>query len=213
MRYQSIAVAMIGFALLAARAEASDGDQVFEAFDTHPTGTTELVASGLYFSTTISGGIIEEGTLTNPAHSGNQVYGGTSITLVTSDQDMFCWPGVGAWVTGSAAVSLQAYRWDEESGTDIALTPVSLSASSTSTYLSFGTLEDPQAISKVIFSSEENFTIDDLTLGIDGIGPGIPEPVSWAMMLGGFGLIGGTMRRQRAGGQPVCPQESAPLRI
>ena len=26
-----------------------------------------------------------------------------------------------------------------------------------------------------------------------------PEPVSWAMMLGGFGLVGGAMRRRRAG--------------
>jgi len=28
--------------------------------------------------------------------------------------------------------------------------------------------------------------------------PPVPEPATWAMMLGGFGLIGGTMRRQKA---------------
>lgn len=212
MRYQLIAAAMIGSALFAARADASDGDQVFETFDTHPTGTPDLIASGLYFSTIISGGTIEIG-LTDPARPNNHVYGGTLITLVTENQDLYCWPGVGAWVTGSAAVSLQAYRWDEESEADVALTPVWLSASSTSTYLSFGTLENPQAISKVIFSSEESFTIDDLTLGIDGLAPGIPEPASWAMMLGGFGLVGGAMRRRRTGAHAVCPQESAYLRI
>jgi len=27
---------------------------------------------------------------------------------------------------------------------------------------------------------------------------GVPEPASWAMMLGGFGLVGGAMRRRRA---------------
>jgi len=27
--------------------------------------------------------------------------------------------------------------------------------------------------------------------------PGVPEPASWAMMVGGFGLIGGAMRRRR----------------
>ncbi len=213
MRYQSIAVAVIGFALLAARAEAVDGDQVFETFDTHPIDTTDVVASGLYFSTAISGGTIEAETFANPAHSGNQVYGGKSITVVTSNQNLFCWAGVGAWVTGSAAVSLQAYRWDEESNADVALTPVWLSASGTSTYLSVGTLEHPEAISKVTFSSEESFTIDDLTLGIDGLAPGIPEPASCAMMLGGFGLVGGAMRRQRTDGHAVCPQESAHLRI
>jgi len=30
------------------------------------------------------------------------------------------------------------------------------------------------------------------------IGGGVPEPASWAMMLGGFGLVGGAMRRRRA---------------
>ena len=27
--------------------------------------------------------------------------------------------------------------------------------------------------------------------------PGVPEPATWAMMIGGFGLIGGAMRRRR----------------
>lgn len=31
-----------------------------------------------------------------------------------------------------------------------------------------------------------------------GIGAGVPEPASWAMMLGGFGLIGFATRRRRA---------------
>lgn len=213
MQYQSIAVAMIGFALLAARAEASDGDQVFEMFDTPTIGTTEVIASGPFFSTTISGGAIEAGTLTNPAHSGDQVYGGTSITLVTSDQDMFSWPGIGAWVTGSATVWMRAYEYDVETGTDHLQKQVSLSAGSIDTYLSIGTLKHPLDISRLTFTSDSHFTIDNLTLGIDGIGPGIPEPGSWAMMLGGFGLVGGTMRRRRAADQGVCPQESAPVII
>jgi hypothetical protein len=33
------------------------------------------------------------------------------------------------------------------------------------------------------------------------------------MMLGGFGLVGGAMRRRRTGGHAVCPQESAYFRI
>ena len=31
----------------------------------------------------------------------------------------------------------------------------------------------------------------------DAAAPAVPEPASWAMMLGGFGLIGGTMRARR----------------
>jgi hypothetical protein len=32
---------------------------------------------------------------------------------------------------------------------------------------------------------------------ITGLAPAVPEPASWAMMISGFGLIGGAMRRQR----------------
>jgi hypothetical protein len=31
----------------------------------------------------------------------------------------------------------------------------------------------------------------------------VPEPASWAMMIGGFGLIGGAMRRRRGLGSPA----------
>ena len=32
----------------------------------------------------------------------------------------------------------------------------------------------------------------------DGAAGAVPEPASWAMMLGGFGLVGGAMRRRKA---------------
>jgi len=36
-----------------------------------------------------------------------------------------------------------------------------------------------------------------LTIAGDPIPTGVPEPASWAMMLGGFGLVGGAMRNRR----------------
>jgi PEP-CTERM motif len=37
------------------------------------------------------------------------------------------------------------------------------------------------------------------------IQPGVPEPASWALMIAGFGLVGGSMRRRaKAGGQSVA---------
>lgn len=39
-------------------------------------------------------------------------------------------------------------------------------------------------------SSQNSFELDNLAVGV-------PEPAAWAMMLGGFGLMGGAMRRRR----------------
>jgi hypothetical protein len=63
-------------------------------------------------------------------------------------------------------------------------------------------------VHKVEFFRSRNQSID--TFGIDGISfnvapppppppvGGVPEPASWAMLIGGFGLTGATMRRRRA---------------
>nr|WP_084192404.1 PEPxxWA-CTERM sorting domain-containing protein [Parasphingorhabdus marina] len=29
------------------------------------------------------------------------------------------------------------------------------------------------------------------------VSPAVPEPATWAMMIGGFGLVGGAMRRRK----------------
>jgi hypothetical protein len=39
-------------------------------------------------------------------------------------------------------------------------------------------------------SSQNAFEIDNLSVA------GVPEPASWAMMLAGFGMIGGALRRR-----------------
>lgn len=40
-----------------------------------------------------------------------------------------------------------------------------------------------------------NIALDAVSL--TGAAAAVPEPVSWAMMVGGFGLVGGTMRRRQ----------------
>jgi len=32
---------------------------------------------------------------------------------------------------------------------------------------------------------------------VDGLAGAVPEPSSWLMLISGFGLVGGTMRRRR----------------
>jgi hypothetical protein len=39
----------------------------------------------------------------------------------------------------------------------------------------------------------DGFKLDDLV-----VSPAVPEPAAWAMMIGGFGLVGATMRRRRS---------------
>ena len=46
------------------------------------------------------------------------------------------------------------------------------------------------------FGGSANFiAYDNITFGSDT--PGVPEPATWAMMIGGFGLVGAAMRRRR----------------
>jgi hypothetical protein len=44
------------------------------------------------------------------------------------------------------------------------------------------------------------FAIDNLRFGTPGqvTLPGVPEPATWAMMIGGIGMVGGAMRRRRS---------------
>ncbi len=45
-------------------------------------------------------------------------------------------------------------------------------------------------------SGSDRFGFDDLTVGDVKQVKGVPEPAAWAMMLAGFGLVGGAMRRR-----------------
>lgn len=59
----------------------------------------------------------------------------------------------------------------------------------------FGAI-NARGISRFTFSGSA-VEIDHLQFGIEAVKGGVPEPASWAMMLGGFGLVGGAMRMRR----------------
>lgn len=52
----------------------------------------------------------------------------------------------------------------------------------------------PRIVGATFSSTQNSFEFDNIAVG------GVPEPVTWAMMIAGFGLIGSTLRRRRAVG-------------
>jgi len=40
-------------------------------------------------------------------------------------------------------------------------------------------------------------TVTNTTLRVSGVSSGVPEPATWAMMVGGFGMMGAAMRRRQ----------------
>ena len=70
--------------------------------------------------------------------------------------------------------------------------PVGVLFSGTARSISFGGVAN-----QIVF--------DDVTFGSDRPGmPAIPEPSTWALMIGGFGLVGAAMRRRRTIAQAIA---------
>ncbi|MHA6718135.1 PEPxxWA-CTERM sorting domain-containing protein [Sphingomonas sp. RS6] len=69
-------------------------------------------------------------------------------------------------------------------------------------------VEDPSGISHLTFdlhavsffmltvTNPDGLQIDNVVAGVGPIGPAVPEPAGWAMLLGGAGLTGGMLRRR-----------------
>ncbi len=134
------------------------------------------------------------------ARSGSKVYVGTGMDFVLTDPDCCSWEGVGAYVTGGAAITATAYAWDYDLADYVVFGLSQSTGGSTlgtpNFKLEFGSFtgELPALIVKVEFRSTETFAIDDIYYGGT---VGIPEPASWALLIAGFGLTGAAMRRRR----------------
>lgn len=62
----------------------------------------------------------------------------------------------------------------------------------------FAALLDGQAALRIIQTNQTVVRYGSPTLTIDyNMGGAVPEPASWAMMIAGFGMIGGAMRRRQ----------------
>lgn len=128
----------------------------------------------------------------------NQGYGNSPITI-----DLYAGAGTGGTLLASRTFtlgSLYGFTDTDFSGISLTIGDVYTAAVSTSSPLegiyvtgdsyAGGNLSSPQAGERT-----------DLDLSFRVIGgtaaSAAPEPASWAMMLGGFGLVGGAMRARR----------------
>jgi hypothetical protein len=100
-------------ALIPIQAQAAD-EVTIETFESRAigSGSFNIHNSAFMFNTRLSGGQVAAAMPASAAHSGVQVYTGTSIGLRTEDKTLFSWPGVGAWVSGVDTIWLQAYEYD-----------------------------------------------------------------------------------------------------
>jgi hypothetical protein len=125
------------------------------------------------------------------AISGGAFYGlvrPTRAALFTFDEPIFGF----SWLIRSGGINMLSLTFLLADGTQQTLSPVS----STTSYRFQGFSSDEAIKSVSVFTpqSQVQFYLDELVLGASPT----PEPASWAMMLCGFGAIGGLLRRRVA---------------
>lgn len=197
-----LTVAMLATAAPAMSAQSAIGGQILEDFEGYATGPRSFNFCSVAFPAedclgVLSGGSVEVGTAAFPAASGSQVYVGTDISLNILDKYNFSWPAVSALVSGVDPIRLQVWEYDYKTASEVLRFDESTEANTTNFFFNFGEDLSPQYLTRFEFSSTSQFAIDDLRLGLPNVAPGIPEPASWAMLIGGFGLVGAAARRQR----------------
>jgi hypothetical protein len=186
-----LAACLLAFAVPAAAVQNEiDGYEETVTFDNVALDTGAFTATGA-FDNFVSGGIV---VATAFAHSGGQAYQGTSMGFIVEDQIDYSWPAVGGWVTGSGRIYLETFDFDPDSGTEIS-NSLSWLDDPFNAYLAAP--GDPAFITRARYYSDSVFILDDLVLGLVDVGPGIPEPATWSLLITGFGLTSSAMRRRR----------------
>ena len=104
----------------------------------------------------------------------------------------------GAYVTltkvGGGAFDLISFDFSSYYGSGLNVSAAGYGTISLGAYTGGTYLADFSNITSVTFSSDGyNYNVLD-NIQLSG---GVPEPASWAMMLGGFGLVGGALRSRR----------------
>jgi hypothetical protein len=137
-----------------------------------------------------------------PARSGTHQVLGSDFGIEVLDPFNISWPGIGAYVTGTAQVFADFYRYDYDAQQNVLFLTLGTAGPGPNTFLGYG-FDEPSFLTYVHFYSDDPFTLDDLVIGRTDVGPGIPEPSAWALMILGFGAVGAGLRRSRWRSEPA----------
>lgn len=132
------------------------------------------------------------------AQGGGQSYAGNMIGLAVTDPFNLSWPGLHAQVSsGDSAVTLTMFAYDYDLGSEVVFYTDTLTAGQSLQRMGTGSEAAPAYFTRFRFASQSLFTLDNLEIGLENVGPGIPEPTSWALLIAGFGTVGSVARRRR----------------
>ncbi len=202
----------VGFAIgLAATASAASAATIFEDFESVATKDTALpsLTTAIGTFTPLAGVPFANVFVSSPGYSN---YGSgnnpTTTSILTGNGDESFDVALSA---ASSAVSMDLYLNDLgpavlsffNGATLLQSFTFAADANSANNFLNQGYTTSGPAITRFTFVStlggQLNTGIDNIK--IETISGAVPEPATWAMMIGGFGLVGGALRRQRREGQ------------
>lgn len=204
-----IAAVLLAAATFAPTAAATiNGFQVIETFDGLNSSWDGRIVDGVGLVTTLSGGsILTEGSTLDPRFqpaSGLNVYAGRTIVAQLEDPFNYSYAAISARVTGLHDVQMTVYAYNHslriEAVYDVISTPAGNfvgSAYTPNALLEISTLPFGALLTRAVFRSDADFTIDDLAFGLPAVMPGIPEPTNWALLIVGLGAVGTQLRRRR----------------
>lgn len=201
--FKSVALTSLFFATFLAAAPASAATLTLTSFESaYPvTGFETPVADG---RSSYLLGVYEAATNHSHSHAANVVVddqGGRPLYLTLASYEGVDWTFSGTGVSNIAGILLSAYTPSSVIGVNAALV-TSFVGSTTNVGYAY-TYPSAEATALIDYSTDFfRAPVDAAIMTYTGNGfaiaapSGVPEPATWALMIGGFAMVGAAMRRR-----------------